>query len=311
MPPSSHSKNNGTKRVVAAILVVANLSGCTIALGRAYQARPDQTQDRLDLANLSCTHDAEIGWQSFGHQTAQFFLWPFSIPWERHYKRATWQKCMVDKGYRVETPDGKAVNQPAPAIASTPVLDVPAPRSDEPPTSPRDAAWLACYHSTAHLAAVDFRPALDRCMKAKGFDAPAAALDDADVTTLPATDGDRCANLRCPDGKPGLWLGYAKSLGLSVGIRAYMCGTTPSRVEGQWNCSAIESGVGCVTDGGLLTGKIHGSRIVIQSDHLPGGRVASCRFDGGRTAPLVMAGDYVCSGAIGEVKGTFELRRCP
>jgi len=276
--------------VVLVLIATTTSAGCTIALGTAYPAKPEHTADRLQLDVLACQHEAEMGWASFGHQTAQFFLWPFSIPWERSNKRNTWQRCMADRGYRVEKPGG------GPANVSQ--------------TAGRDVA-------SASSSSGDVPPAAERCSAIKDVDAYIACLHgETKAPPQPpqantTSDAELCASLRCPDGSPGLWIGQAKSLGLTVGIHAYMCATSATRVEGQWNCLPTTTGVGCVTDGGLLVGTINGLRISIQSDNLPGGRVTSCRFDGSRTAPLTLVGDYGCSGAVGEVKGTFELRRCP
>lgn len=180
-------------RAIATALLATQLTGCTIALGRAFSTSADQTQDRLDLANLSCTHDAEMGWQSFGHQTAQFFLWPFSIPWERHYKQSTWQQCMVNKGYRVVTPSGEPVNPSAtpvetaaipPPTPTTPILSPRLITPSDPPPAPRDAAWLECFQTASDRPGAEFRPALERCMKERGYPVEASAQE----TKSPAAD---------------------------------------------------------------------------------------------------------------------------
>jgi hypothetical protein len=130
------------------------------------------------------------------------------------------------------------------------------------------------------------------------------------MTQAQASLADYCQQLRCPDGGPGLWVGQARSLGLAVGVAVYMCRTPDSRVVGQWGCAQIMTGVGCVTDGGVLSGTNNGNAVKLTSSPLPGGRVSRCDFDG-QMQGLGMAGNYACSGAIGTVSGTFQLARCP
>ncbi len=132
------------------------------------------------------------------------------------------------------------------------------------------------------------------------------------ITQQQASIADYCASLRCADGSPGLWVGQAKSFEMAVGVALYMCRTSASEVGGQWNCTPIMAGVGCVTDGGVLRGTTDGTQWVkLVSEPLPGGRVSRCEFGGTFTRPLAISGDYMCTGAVGEVRGTFELTRCP
>jgi hypothetical protein len=118
-----------------------------------------------------------------------------------------------------------------------------------------------------------------------------------------------CAQLRCPNGAPGLWLGEAKAQqGGAVGIAAVLCRPDQSpALAGQWACFPTTAGVNCVTTGGPLQGTIDETRVTLASDGLPGGVVSRCDFTGNLLSAGHLAGDYVCAGDTGRTGGSFVL----
>jgi hypothetical protein len=116
------------------------------------------------------------------------------------------------------------------------------------------------------------------------------------ISTQQATAADACAQLRCPDGHPGLWLGKARTLGLEVAIAAYMCGDG-GRIQGQWRCEPLSALVGCVTEGGSLDGRIDGNSLRLVSAPLPGGRVSRCDFVAHSGGTLRLVGEYILAQA--------------
>lgn len=131
------------------------------------------------------------------------------------------------------------------------------------------------------------------------------------ISQQQANLADVCHQLRCEDGTPGLWLGRARTLGLEVGIATYMCRTdTAGHIGGQWACTQVMPGVGCVSDGGVLDGAVQGDTLRMTSAPLQG-RVSRCDFTAHTAAPLVLDGTYSCSGAIGTTTGSFTVTRCP
>jgi hypothetical protein len=130
------------------------------------------------------------------------------------------------------------------------------------------------------------------------------------ITQTQANLADVCANIRCPDGGPGLWIGKATVLALEVSIAVYMCKTDSQHVSGQWACAQVQPAVECVTQGGPIDGVVDGNTLRLVSQPRGGGRVSRCDFTAWQTAPLTLEGTYSCTGNV-STAGKLMVARCP
>lgn len=94
----------------AAIALSLSLAGCgTYSLGVAHPQN-GETRDQVRLAVLDCQDQARNEANTDARVAGSFVAGltiigaPIAIAEERRKTREVWQKCMADKGYRVEPP---------------------------------------------------------------------------------------------------------------------------------------------------------------------------------------------------------------